>query len=117
MPMRKFLTTTGLVLVLAGCSAEPVNRTNPSDSGGASNATAEAADDVESRLDSVPEPLSRPSSPPNGTDTPEVRPDAAPDMAFGYRYNFGLAADRVAQVQQRHARTCDELGTSRCRVT
>jgi len=111
--MRKFLATTGLVLVLAGCSSETVDRTNPSDSGGAGNAAA----DAESRLDAVPGPLSRPSSPAGETGTPEVRPEAAPDVAFGYRYNFGLAADRVAEVQQRHARTCEELGTSRCRVT
>ena len=38
-------------------------------------------------------------------------------MAFGYSYNFGIAADRIAGVQQRHARTCEELGTSRCRIT
>jgi hypothetical protein len=48
---------------------------------------------------------------------PDVAPEAAPDLAFGYRYSFGLAADRIGSVQQRHARLCEELGRDRCQVT
>jgi hypothetical protein len=48
---------------------------------------------------------------------PDISPEAAPDVAFGYRYSFGLAADQIAPVQQRHARLCEELGPERCKVT
>jgi hypothetical protein len=48
---------------------------------------------------------------------PHVDPDAAPDVAFGYRFTFGLDAERIAPVQQRHARLCEELGPERCEVT
>ena len=112
--MRKFLATTGLVLVLVGCGAEQSGRSGRGESGSAANETATTDTNFES-----PPVLVAPPSPtsPNRSSAPEVRPDAAPDVAFGYSYNFGIAADRIAGVQQRHARTCEELGTSRCRIT
>ncbi|MFN3727789.1 MAG: DUF4349 domain-containing protein [Allosphingosinicella sp.] len=110
--MRRFLVTTGLVLVLAGCGAEQSDQDIRAERGGAENASAAADVDLES-----PRELVVPPSPRSGSNVPEVRPEAAPDVAFGYSYNFGIAADRIAGVQQRHARTCEELGTSRCRIT
>lgn len=112
--MRRFLVTTGLVLVLAGCGMEQSDRGGRSESGSAANATAATDENFE-----APQALVAPPSPtsPNRASVPEVRPEAAPDVAFGYNYNFGIAADRIAGVQQRHARTCEELGTSRCRIT
>ena len=112
--MRRFLVTTGLVLVLAGCGMEQSERGGRGESGSAANDTARTDANFES-----PPVLVAPPSPtsPNRSSAPEVRPDAAPDVAFGYSYNFGIAADRIAGVQQRHARTCEELGTSRCRIT
>ena len=112
--MRRFLVTTGLVLVLAGCGAEQSERNGRGESGAAAN-TSEAAD---AQFESPPVLVAPPSpTPRTRSSVPEVRPEAAPDVAFGYSYNFGIAADRIAGVQQRHARTCEELGTSRCRIT
>jgi hypothetical protein len=48
---------------------------------------------------------------------PAVSPTAAPGVAFNYRYAFRLPAERIAQVQEQHARACEQLGTSRCRIT
>lgn len=112
--MRRFLMTTGLVLILAGCGAEQSDQGRRGESGSAANSTATSDVNFES-----PPVLVAPPSPTssNRSGVPEVRPEAAPDVAFGYTYNFGIAADRIAGVQQRHARTCEELGTSRCRIT
>ena len=48
---------------------------------------------------------------------PNVSPTAAPGVAFNYRYAFRLPAARVDQVQEQHARTCEQLGIARCRIT
>ena len=48
---------------------------------------------------------------------PNVGPTAAPGVAFSYRYAFRLQASRVAQVQEEHARACEQLGVARCRIT
>ncbi len=108
--MHRFLVTTGLVLVLAGCG-EQTDQHRRAEREYVQNDSSAA--DVQSE----PQALIVPASPRSGSNLPEVRPEAAPDVAFGYSYNFGIAADRIAGVQQRHARTCEKLGTSRCRVT
>ncbi len=48
---------------------------------------------------------------------PDVSPTAAPGVAFHYRYAFRLPAQNVDQVQEQHARTCEQLGIARCRIT
>jgi hypothetical protein len=75
--------------------------------------------------EAVPEPP--PSAPPptasararpdEPTRAPEIAPTAAPGVAFTYNYAFRLAAERIAQVQERHARACEGLGPNRCRIT
>ena len=47
---------------------------------------------------------------------PDVSPTAAPGVAFNYRYAFRLPGERIAQVQEQHARACEQLGPSRCRI-
>ncbi len=42
---------------------------------------------------------------------------ATPNAAYDYRYAFRLAGSRIAPVQESHARGCDSLGPSRCRIT
>jgi hypothetical protein len=42
---------------------------------------------------------------------------AAPGVAFAYRYAFRLPGNRIAQVQEAHAQTCEKLGIYRCRIT
>ena len=48
---------------------------------------------------------------------PNVSPTAAPGVAFNYQYAFRLASERIADVQEQHARTCEQLGINRCRIT
>ncbi len=47
---------------------------------------------------------------------PNVAPTAAPGVAFNYRYAFRLPGQRVSEVQEQHARACEQLGVSRCRI-
>ena len=47
---------------------------------------------------------------------PDVAPTAAPGVAFNYRYAFRLGGDRIAEVQERHAASCEQLGPARCRI-
>jgi hypothetical protein len=123
--MRVSLATTGLIaLVLTGCGRAPDDQSPPPDrtpAGTAGDATSNmSAADVQTRgpyasvdpLDPGLQPIGREVPAP-----PHVSPGAAPDVAFGYSYSFGLAADQIAPVQQRHARLCEELGAERCKVT
>jgi hypothetical protein len=48
---------------------------------------------------------------------PNISPTAAPGVAFNYNYSFALAAQRVAELQERHAAMCEELTVARCRIT
>ena len=48
---------------------------------------------------------------------PDVAPTAAPGVAFNYRYAFRLPPQRIAEVQERHAAACEQLGVARCRIT
>jgi hypothetical protein len=48
---------------------------------------------------------------------PDVRVTAAPGVAFEYRHSFALEAEKIAEVQERHAQACEALGVSRCRIT
>lgn len=48
---------------------------------------------------------------------PDISPTAAPGVAFNYRYAFRLPAERIEEVQERHAAGCEALGPNRCRIT
>ena len=48
---------------------------------------------------------------------PNVSPSAAPGVAFSYNYNFELPDQRIAKVQEGHARACEQLGIAKCRIT
>jgi len=48
---------------------------------------------------------------------PGISVTAAPGVAFNYRYNFRLPAERVSEVQEQHAAACEKLGVDRCRIT
>ena len=48
---------------------------------------------------------------------PDVSPTASPGVAFNYRYAYRLPAQRVSEVQEQHARACEQLGIARCRIT
>jgi cell division septum initiation protein DivIVA len=123
--MRISLATTGvLALLLAGCGGvgDEQSESSPAASNLATTSSSDSAANM-SAADVEEAPAVDPLAPTERAQDgeaprpPEVAPDSAPDVAFGYRYNFGLAADRIAPVQQRHARLCEELGPERCKVT
>jgi hypothetical protein len=120
------LTALAAALLATGCGRAPEDQptTGSDDSPKAvaespeqrstdMNATAEAEPGATTA--DATDVLARPST--GDASVPEINPDSAPDVAFGYRYSFGLAADQIGPVQQRHARLCEELGAERCKVT
>ena len=111
--MRVSLALAGLAaLALAGCG--DANKSGPD---GPDSTPTTSANSSEAVTYDVAEagPLATTRDP--GNAPPHISPDAAPDVAFGYRYNFGLPGDRIASVQQRHAALCEEMGVARCRIT
>lgn len=104
--MRVYLTAAAALVTLSSCGA-PERRQSSEElktydaNGSAPPAPADAR---------MAEESSRIAS-------PDVAPTAAPGVAFNYRYAFQLPAQRVAQVQEHHARTCEQLGPNRCRIT
>ena len=48
---------------------------------------------------------------------PGIDVTAAPGVAFSYHDGFRLPPTRIAEVQEAHARGCEELGLARCRIT
>jgi hypothetical protein len=69
------------------------------------------------RTDSMPVSNSADASAEESAGPPGIGVTAAPGVAFNYRYNFRLPADRVGQVQEQHAAACEKLGIDRCRIT
>lgn len=121
-------TSAGLALLLAGCGGVTDEQSSAGSTQNSPAATItdsaamNSAGTQEMRAPASADPLDplapRPSAKGDEAPTPpDVSPDTAPDVAFGYRYNFGLDADRIAPLQQRHARLCEELGPQRCKVT
>ena len=47
---------------------------------------------------------------------PDVSPTAAPGVAFNYDYDFQLPDERISEIQERHARACEQLGLAKCRI-
>jgi hypothetical protein len=105
MPMRRKLASLALVALVAACSA-PQDQSTPS----RSESSGGSADSV-----SAPAPAT--SAQDLRAGGPDVSPTAAPGVAFNYRYAFRLAGERIAEVQEQHARTCEQLGVNRCRIT
>lgn len=122
--MRVSLALTGIAaLALASCGGAPKEggdappATTLTTNGDTTNLSrSDSAAVKEGEAPATPDPLA-PIDRESDASPPDISPDAAPDVAFGYRYSFGLAADSIAPVQQRHARLCEELGAARCRVT
>lgn len=105
-----------LVLLLAGtasCGGGPNSqlREPQRDSTSlASNTAAEAAPPA-------PASMSADSAAGRAAGGPNISPTAAPGVAFNYNYSYALAAQRVAELQERHAAMCEELTVARCRIT
>jgi hypothetical protein len=85
----------GLILLAAGCGQAP-NRGGESVTATRSGGNAAAEADLAA---------------------PGVAPTAAPGVAFNYKYDFRLPAERIAGIQEEHALACEKLGLSRCRIT
>jgi hypothetical protein len=108
--MRRLLPSLPILLLAAGCAQEPQQKSEE----------LQAFDVQEDSSTGVappaPPPASRSAtSAPNAG--PNVSPTAAPGVAFNYRYAFRLPAQSISPVQEQHARTCEQLGVSRCRIT
>src|SRR3712207_3496229 len=102
--MRRLLPLFPLMLLAAGCSQQPQVERRSEDL-----QTFDASEPP-------PAPESTASQRPGGAG-PNVSPTAAPGVAFNYRYAFRLPAESVSTVQEQHARTCEQLGITRCRIT
>ena len=103
--MRRSLASALIATtILSGCGA-PSQESRRSDD-------LKAYDVTEDASSPPPSPVAR--APGAG---PDIAVTAAPGVAFNYRYAFRLAGERIADVQERHARTCEELGINRCRIT
>jgi hypothetical protein len=106
--MRRAIPFLVLLLATTACSQDPNGRNG----GAGTDRTANAADSAQDSSDIVV---------PDGEATQEAGPNigttAAPDVAFAYRYGFGLAADRIAEVQDQHQQICERYTLARCRIT
>jgi hypothetical protein len=98
-----------LIFLAAACSPQ---ETEESSQDLRTFEVSESAADVASAPPSPPPPAQAGRSA-----GPDISPTAAPGVAFNYRYAFRLPAQRVDQVQEQHARTCEQLGINRCRIT
>lgn len=115
--MRRSLPLLVLLLATAAACTQADNGSTPpshdSTAGQASNAStgtsAEAANDI-------PDEITVPQSESDRGTGPDLDPALAPGVAFDFRYNFRLAAGRIADMQQQHQQLCQRYG-ARCRVT
>ena len=109
--MRRSLGIMTLLLA-AGCSQQPARETTPEPRSADVQESAAPSSEM-----SPPPPVSTTDQRGMAPAGPNVSPTAAPGVAFNYRYAFRLAPQRVGQVQEQHARACEQLGISRCRIT
>lgn len=92
--MKRLLLIGAGCVALAGCGPKP-DRDYP------------AADNL-SAADAAPGGNAR---------APGIDVTAAPGVAFSYRDGFRLPSGRIAEVQEAHAKACEQLGVARCRIT
>ncbi|TMJ20006.1 MAG: hypothetical protein E6G92_09700 [Alphaproteobacteria bacterium] len=108
--MKRAIPFLAMLLATTACgqAGDPNGRNGP----GGSDQPANAANTAQESGDIVV---------PEGEATQEAGPNigtvAAPDVAFAYRYGFGLAADRIAEVQDQHQQICERYTLARCRIT
>jgi len=106
--MRKSLALVPLFLAFTSCGGADREVSGDSGSSESSSASNSASADIAMESGSTAEQRAAAG--------PSISPTAAPGVAFNYRYAFRLAADRVAEVQERHAARCEQLGSDRCRI-
>lgn len=108
--MKRAIPFLALLLATTACSqaGDPNGRNGPGGTDQAANAADSAGDGGDITV-------------PDGEATQEAGPNigttAAPDVAFAYRYGFGLAPDRIAEVQDQHQQICERYTLARCRIT
>lgn len=47
---------------------------------------------------------------------PNIDPTAAPGVAFDYALRLGVPDPQIAELQERHADSCEEMGLTRCQI-
>jgi hypothetical protein len=106
--MRRLLPSLPLLLLVTSCGQQQERQSSEDlKSYDVQEAPASADADASAPAERAP----------TASAGPNVAPTAAPGVAFNYRYAFRLPAARVSAVQEQHARTCEGLGISRCRIT
>lgn len=97
-----------IFLAIAACGKSPVDDSGKSDtlSQRSVRPTVDAA-----AYESAPSASSQAARP------PAIRVEVAPGVAFDYRYNFSLPAERISAAQEGHAAQCERLGIVHCQVT
>lgn len=112
--MRRSLPLMILLLAATSCSRPP----NRSEDRGTSELAPQPRTNFESQDEAAaPAAVQAPGAQNRAAAGPNIGPTAAPGVAFNYRYAFRLAAPRIAQVQEEHARMCEALTVARCRIT
>ncbi|HXH17213.1 MAG TPA: hypothetical protein VNJ10_13895 [Sphingomonas sp.] len=56
-------------------------------------------------------------APESSAGEPDIAGNSVAGIAFDYSYNLSLPSSRIADLQEDHARACEQLGTTRCRIT
>ena len=56
-------------------------------------------------------------APDSSAGEPDIAGNSVSGIAFDYSYALSLPSSRIADLQEDHARACEQLGTARCRIT
>ncbi len=56
-------------------------------------------------------------APESSAGEPDIAGNSVAGVAFDYSYALALPSARISDLQEEHARACERLGTTRCRIT
>lgn len=56
-------------------------------------------------------------APEGGAGEPNIAGNSIAGVAFDYSYDLALPSSRISDLQEEHARACERLGATRCRIT
>lgn len=56
-------------------------------------------------------------APESSAGEPEIAGNSIARVAFDYSYDLTLPSSRIADLQEEHARACERIGVTRCRIT
>jgi len=56
-------------------------------------------------------------APDSSAGEPDIAGNSIAGVAFDYSYDLALPSSRISDLQEEHARACERLGATRCRIT